>query len=121
MIGLFPAPRPPRQAADLSVRKFIGFLAAPQQAEMRISFASHSTTQFATLQVVRTTWPLLETVAEGPAGRGDQGDPQGRLRPAHLAPRPVRVDRRRPSGLEQDSRRGYSMRAALATKRPILH
>jgi hypothetical protein len=78
---LFPGPRPPRQVADLSVGKFVGFLATPHQAETRISLGSHSTTQLAALQVVRTTWPPPETIA-GPAGPGGPGGPSRPAGPA---------------------------------------
>jgi hypothetical protein len=53
---LFPGPRPPRHVADRSVGKFVVFLATPHQADMTISSASHSATQLAAVQVVRTTW-----------------------------------------------------------------
>ena len=55
MSGLLPGPRPPRHVAALSLVKLVGFLAAPHQAVTMISSASHSATQLAWLQVVRTT------------------------------------------------------------------
>jgi hypothetical protein len=55
MRGLFPGPLPPRQVADFSVGKLVGFLAAPHHAEITISSASHCATQLATLHVARTT------------------------------------------------------------------
>jgi hypothetical protein len=55
MRGLFPGPLPPRQVADFSVGKLVGFRAAPHHAEITISSASHCATQLATLHVARTT------------------------------------------------------------------
>jgi hypothetical protein len=52
---LFPGPLPPRQVADVSVGKLVGFLAAPHHAEITISSASHCATQLVALHVARTT------------------------------------------------------------------
>jgi hypothetical protein len=88
--GLFPAPRPPRQVADFSVGKLVGFLAAPHQAAITISSASHSATQLAALQVVRTTrvpaWPADPAwptgAAAAPAGPGGPAGPGSPCAPA---------------------------------------
>jgi hypothetical protein len=53
--GLFPGPLPPRQVADFSVGKLVGFLAAPHHAEITISSASHCAMQLVALHVARTT------------------------------------------------------------------
>ena len=82
--GLFPGPRPPRQVADFSVGKLVVFLAAPHQAEMMISSASHSATQLAALHVVRTTWmppPAAELAGPAPGGPGGPCGPAGPCSP----------------------------------------
>jgi len=76
--GLLAAPLP-RQMADRSVGKLVGFLAAPHQAVTRTSSASHCTVQDVASQADRTSRTPAAGPGgpEGPTGPGGPGSPCG--------------------------------------------
>jgi hypothetical protein len=88
MSELFAAPRP-RQVADRSVGKLVGFLVAPHQAVTRTSSASHCTVQFVASQADRTSrTPVAEPAGpERPGGPGGPGSPFGPCGPCPHAPK----------------------------------